>query len=197
MIPLLPKIKIKVKTVQPSDTAKDDVDYITPQFRHIKELSQLKYDAEEKREQHLIQQSGQMQTAFSFVTAAVFMAIPICIEYRGPLSLCFFLVSVSVISGFLILSLLFASIAQWRWKTKSFPDVSEIKSGILNSQEWQKFCIEYHQIDQWINLVGEVQEEKAHLNDRRVKLIIASMLCFYASIGSVIVSFIVGMIKMF
>lgn len=58
-------------------------DLITPQYRHIKELSALKYEAEEKREQNLIQQSSQMQTVFSFMTAAIFMAVPICIEYRG------------------------------------------------------------------------------------------------------------------
>lgn len=197
MILLLPKIKIKSKIVQAADTANDDIDYITPQYRHIKELAQLKYDAEEKREQHLIQQSGQMQTAFSFVTAAVFMAIPICIEYRGPLSLYFFLGSVSVISGFLILSLLLASISQWRWKTKSFPDVSKIKSEVLDNPEWKKLCIEYYQIDQWVKLVSEVQAEKAHLNDRRVNLIMASMLCFYVAIAAIIVSFIIGILKMF
>ena len=58
---------------------------ITSQFRHIKELSELKYEAEEKREQNLIQQSSQMQTVFSFMTAAIFMAVPICIEHRGNL----------------------------------------------------------------------------------------------------------------
>ena len=93
---------------------------ITSQFRHIKELSELKYEAEEKREQNLIQQSSQMQTVFSFMTAAIFMAVPICIEHRGNLSLEFFLVSVSVIVVFLIASLTLASLAQWRWKTETF-----------------------------------------------------------------------------
>ena len=50
---------------------------ITAQYQHIKELATLKYDAEEKREQNLIQQSSQMQTAFSFMTAAVFAATAI------------------------------------------------------------------------------------------------------------------------
>ena len=52
-----------------------DVDQISPQYRHIKELATLKYEAEEKREQGLIQQSSQMQTVFSFMTAALFMAV--------------------------------------------------------------------------------------------------------------------------
>ena len=69
---------------------------ITAQYQYIKELATLKYDAEEKREQNLIQQSSQMQTAFSFMTAAVFAALAyssafsVRIEYRGKLTLNFF-----------------------------------------------------------------------------------------------------------
>ena len=59
-------------TIEPEET-----DQITPQYQHIKELAILKYDAEEKREQSLIQQSSQMQTVFSFLTAALFMETPI------------------------------------------------------------------------------------------------------------------------
>lgn len=169
---------------------------ITSQFRYIKELSKLKYEAEEKREQNLIQQSSQMQTGFSFMTAAIFMAVPICIEHRGNLSLEFFLVSVSVIVVFLIASLTLASLAQWRWKTETFPDVKKIKDSVLNNPEWEKLTVEYNQIDQLVDIIGKVQEEKAKLNDRRVRLIIASMICFYCSIISVIVSFIIGIAKM-
>lgn len=96
----------------PCLTASDsNDDLIIPQYRHIKELSTLKYEAEEKREKNLIQQSSQMQTVFSFMTAAIFMAVPICIENRGPLSLNFFLVSISIIVLFLIASLVLASLA--------------------------------------------------------------------------------------
>ena len=84
--------KVKL-TLKPKENNPQDL--ITPQYRHIKELALLKYDAEEKRELNLIQQSSQMQTAFSFMTAAVFMAVPICIEYRGILTLKFFLVSLT------------------------------------------------------------------------------------------------------
>lgn len=170
-------------------------DLITPQYRHIKELSALKYEAEEKREQNLIQQSSQMQTVFSFMTAAIFMAVPICIEYRGALSLEFFLVSISIIVSFLIASLVLASLAQWRWKTETFPDVLQIKDNVINNPEWQKLTVEYNQIDQWVDIIGKVQGKKAKLNDRRVHLIMASMICFYCSIFSVVVCFMVGIAK--
>lgn len=167
-------------------------DKVTPQYKHIKELSQLKYDAEEKREQSLIQQASQMQTVFSFVTAAVFMAVPVCIQYRGELSLKFFFLSISLITAFILFSLVLASIAQWRWKTKTFPDIDVIKKTVIENPEWEKFLCEYYRIDQWINLVAIVQKEKARLNDRRVKLIIASMICFFCSVITTVISFIVA-----
>ena len=173
-----------------------ETEYITPQYRYIKELSQLKYDAEEKREQGLLQQSNQMQTAFSFMTAAVFMAVPICIDHKGALELKFFLVHITIITAFLLASLVLASIAQWRWKTKSFPDVKDIMSSVRDNPEWEKFLHEYNQIDQWVDLISEVQAEKAKLNDRRVKLIMASMICFYSSIACIVFSFILAVIHM-
>lgn len=170
-------------------------DLITTQYRYIKELSALKYESEEKREQNLIQQSSQMQTVFSFMTAAIFMAVPICIEYRGTLSLEFFLVSISIIVAFLIASLILASLAQWRWKTETFPDVIQIKDSVIDNPEWQKLTVEYNQISQWVDLIAKVQKEKAKLNGRRVWLIMASMICFYCSIFSVVISFIIGIAK--
>lgn len=167
-------------------------DKVTPQYQHIKELSQLKYEAEEKREQSLIQQASQMQTVFSFITAAVFMAVPVCMQYRGELSLKFFFISISFITTFILFSLIFASIAQWRWKTKSFPDVEVIKKSVLENPEWEKTLCEYNRIDQWINLVAIVQNEKARLNDRRVKLIMTSMICFFCSVITIAISFIVA-----
>lgn len=185
--------KIKLKAIGRAQN--DESDAITSQFRHIKELSKLKYDAEERREQNLIQQSSQMQTVFSFMTAAIFMAAPICIEYRGTLSLEFFLLSISIVVIFLTASLVLASIAQWRWKTKALPDIATIKDEVINTPNWETLTIEYNQIDQWVNIIGEVQSEKAKLNDRRVKLIMASMICFYCSISSIVISFVIGISK--
>lgn len=170
-------------------------DLITPQYRHIKELSALKYEAEEKREQNLIQQSSQMQTVFSFMSAALLMAVSICIEYRGPISLEFFLAATALIMFFLLLSLVLASIAQWRWKTETLPDVFQIKDSVVNSPEWKKLTVEYYQIDQWVDIIGKVQERKAKLNDRRVHLIMASMGFFYLSIFLVALFFLIGILK--
>ena len=186
-------IKIVKVPIKPGKQQIED-QKISSQFHYIKELSLLKYDAEEKRELNLIQQSSQMQTAFSFMTAAVFMALPICIEYRGVLSLKFFLVSSSIISVFLIASLILASIAQWRWKLESLPDIAVLKDAILNNEEWVSLFIEHIQLAQFVDLISKVQDHKAHLNDRRVKLIMASMITFYLSVGSIIISFAIAII---
>ena len=188
-------INIVKVPIKPSKQQIED-QKISSQFHYIKELSLMKYDAEEKREQNLIQQSSQMQTAFSFMTAAVFMALPICIEYRGVLSLKFFLVSISIISVFLIASLILASIAQWRWKLESLPDIAVLKDAILNNEEWESLCIEHVQLAQFVDLISKVQDHKARLNDRRVKLIMASMITFYLSVASIIISFAIAIILM-
>ena len=167
---------------------------ILSQYRYIKKLADEKYSAEEKREANLVQQSSQMQTAFSFITAAVFMATPICLEYRGSLPLCFFLVSLSTITGCILVSLILASVAQWRWKTESFPDIDVLKESIIGSAEWQKLTEEYNQLAQHIDLLAKVQREKSRLNDRRVKLIMGSMIFFWISIACVFISFVVAML---
>lgn len=178
------------------NTHSEQEQIITAQYRYIKELAIMKYNAEEQREQNLVQQSSQMQTAFSFMTAAIFMVLPICIEYRGALSLTFFFISTSFISAFLISSLITASLAQWRWKTESLPDVNVVKDSIINSVEWKSLCLESAQLAQYVNLIGKVQAVKAKLNDRRVNLIMASMICFYFSIASIVISFIVAIVMM-
>jgi len=167
---------------------------ILSQYRYIKELADEKYSAEERREDSLIQQSSQMQTIFSFITAAVFMAAPICLEYRGSLPLWFFLVSLSTITGCILVSLILASIAQWRWKTETFPDIEVLKNSIIGSDDWQKLTVEYNQLAQHIELLAKVQKEKSRLNDRRVKLIMGSMIFFWTSIVCVVISFVAAMI---
>ena len=174
--------------------AKDKDNLIASQYRYIKELADEKLASEQKREDSLIQQSSQMQTAFSFITGAVFMVVPICIDNRGSVSLMFYIVSLSAITFCILISLILASIVQWRWKTETFPDIEEIKSSVVYSKEWHKLTEEHYQLVQHVELLSKIQREKARLNDLRVKLIMGSMVFFWISISCVAISFIVGMI---
>ncbi|MBX4268896.1 hypothetical protein [Clostridium estertheticum] len=162
-------------------------------LKHIKEIAKLKYESELKREDSLIKQSSQMQTVFSFVTGSIFMAVTVIISNRGKLSLKFFLVAISCIMIFLIVSLVTASLAQQRKIQNTFPDVYVLEKFV--SDNWEDTMKESQRLKQWIDLVAKVQIEKSNLNNKRVNYIRFSMGSFYGAIISIIFWFIVGVIK--
>ena len=161
---------------------------------HIKELSKLKYESEGKREQSLISQSSQMQTAFSFVSVAILMLLPICLENRGNISANFFIWATSSVLLLLFTSLGLASIAQWRWKAKTFMDISDIYK--FFESEYEGAESEAQRLKQWVIMVGEVQKSTSDINEKRVKLIMASMICFYASLALMLIWVIAGFVKL-
>lgn len=163
-------------------------------YEYTKELSQMKYDSELRREDSLIQQSSQMQTAFSFMTAAVFMAAPVLIEYRGNISLEFFLISFSIIVFFLLVSLVSASLAQVRRKYQGILDITDIEDFV--SENWEASLKKSVQLQQWVRMIGKVQKAKADINDKRVVCIKISMLSFYASLLAIVVFYLIGIQKL-
>ena len=54
---------------------------VVEKFQYLNEYAKFRYENELRREDSIIRQASQMQTAFSFVTAAMFMVAPIVIEY--------------------------------------------------------------------------------------------------------------------
>lgn len=74
-------------------------------FAYMVDFAKMIYENEERREGSLIQQAGQMQTAFSFVVATLFMVATIVIEYKGCLTLTFLLIAFSSITACLLVSL--------------------------------------------------------------------------------------------
>lgn len=163
-------------------------------YAHVKELSQMKYESELRREDSLIQQSSNMQTAFSFSTAALFMIAPITIEYRGNLSINFFLIVFSSITASLLLSLLFASFAQKRHLNTTFPDVVVIEKEV--SDNFGVLITKAQQYKQWVDLIGKVQKSKSEINDKRVSWIRWSMWLFYLAIALSAFWFVVAICKM-
>ena len=163
-------------------------------YKHVKELAKLKYESELRREDSLIQQSSHMQTAFSFMTAAVFMATPILLEYRGALSTTFFLVSISSIIMALLLSLVFASLAQRRVKKQTFLNIPDIEKFV--SDTYERTLSEAAQLKQWVQVVGDVQTDLDKTNNQRVLWIRLSMGCFFASIILIAAWYIIGISKL-
>lgn len=164
-------------------------------FAYVKEFAMMKLESETRREDSLIQQSANMQTAFSFTTAALFMVAPIAVEYRGKMSLEFLLLAFSTITALMLVSLLFASMAQNRQLNITFPDID------VFTQQIEDAYVDYltpAQRDKALaELIGKVQKSKDKINDKRVKRIKWSMRAFYAALALTVVWFFVALYIMF
>lgn len=164
-------------------------------FAYVKEFAMMKLESETRREDSLIQQSANMQTAFSFTTAALFMVAPIAVEYRGKMSLEFLLLAFSTITALMLVSLLFASMAQNRQLNITFPDID------VFTQQIEDAYVDYltpAQRDKALaELIGKVQKSKDKINDKRVKRIKWSMRAFYAALALTVVWFFVALCIMF
>lgn len=164
-------------------------------YMYVKELGTLKYEAELRREDSLIQQSSHMQTAFSFMSAALFMAAPILIDNRdNQLSLNFFFAAFSSIVFFLLASLVAASLAQRRVLRPTFMSIPDIEAFV--SSTYKQTLKRSAQLKQWVQVVGDVQVGLQKVNEKRVMLIRISMGSFLGSIGLIVFWYIVALIKM-
>lgn len=132
---------------------------ITAQYQYIKELATLKYDAEEKENKIWFNSPVRCKRLFIHDSSCV-CSYGYLHRIPGKADFEFFPDSSIYCYLLLIVSLLLASIAQWRWKTEAFPDIQDIKNTVVNDPEWEKLTIKYHQINQWIDMVGKVQKKK-------------------------------------
>lgn len=168
-------------------------DTLVAKFEYLNEYAKIKYDSEFRREEAIIKQASQMQTAFSFVTAALFMIAPIVIEYGKSLSLTFFLIVFATITTALLLSLLFATIAQNRKKSKSLTNIATFIEHMERNENY--FETEEQRSKYIIKTYGEIQEEKAEINDKRISKLRISMLFFYIALALCAFWFIVAICK--
>ena len=117
----------------------------------------------------LIQQAAHMQTAFSFVSAALFMVAAIIIDNRGRISLEFLLVAFSSISAVLLSSLFCATQAQKRYKRTSFPNARQLQRLIENQHG--NFCSDAQRHKYVVKTYSEIHESLCNVNESRVKWI--------------------------
>lgn len=161
---------------------------------HIRQIAQIIYDAEFRREDSLIQQSTQMQTAFSFTTAALFMVAAIAVDYKYPLSFGFLLLAFSSITALLLSSLIFATFAQRREKREDYASIKETKDFIIKTYE--TINTKAAKDLQYIEMLEKIQSAVKRTNDNKVVLIQWSMRLFYCALGLSVFWFIVALIKM-
>jgi len=140
-------------------------------------------ELEEKREQSIITQSSHMLTAFSLFSAAMLMAIPIVIEQTiVPKEQVLSLAGLLFIP--LVASLVLTIIAQWRYKYQTMITAEEFRDKFLHNEDEYQCQSQFD--SQWIDQIAQVQQSKIGTNNRRARLIKASMICFLVSIGILI-----------
>ena len=162
-------------------------------MEHAVKIGERKYDEERAREEALIAQASQMQTVFSIVTVVLFGAAAIFADHRANIPTLFLIISIPVITTTIGASLVLSSIVQWRFKTTTLPDLSVLREYTFESKEWESITSKIAQQKQYYNLLQDVQTAKCKLNDKRVRLTIASIICFWASIAESVAAFIVGL----
>ena len=159
-------------------------------YEFIADFEERIYANEERREDSLIQQAAHMQTAFSFVSAAVFMVAEIVIEHRSNLSLEFLLVSFSVICALLIASLFCATKAQTRYVREVFQDAKSFQETVEN--ERQALSTKMRRCKYIADTYAKLHPSLRETNEKRVEWIDISMKLFQASLSACVLTFTIA-----
>lgn len=160
----------------------EDLDAL--RMKNVFEFGKFSFELEEKREQGILNQSGQMLTAFSLFSAAILMALPLVVDYTSvPGIKALYLAAFSLTP--LVASLVLATIAQWRFKYQTMQNAEEFEKLLYQnrSEYMSQSAYDY----QWSYQLSAVQKSKKKINDIRVKLVKASMICFWASVVILVV----------
>lgn len=151
--------------------------------KNMVEFAKFSYELEEKREQSLIEQSSQMLTAFSVASAALLMAVPIILD-NISISKRKVLLSAGLVLFFMLISMVLAVISQWRFKYKTMMNGEELLQKVEANAESHIYQAQYDY--QWIDQIKEIQESKKKNNDKRYRLIHASMIFFFVATASLL-----------
>ena len=171
----------------------DDSQFQNDCYAYMAAFARIIYENEEQRESSLIQQASQMQTAFSFVIAAVFMVAAIVVENHDPLSLDFLLLCFSTITIALLISLVAATIAQSRYKRDDFPQVATMKMRVIT--EFENFKTEAQRSKYLLDTYEVMHKSYEETNEKRRKWVVISMNSFYTALALCALWFFVGICK--
>lgn len=164
--------------------APHSIEQETLRMKNVAEFAKFSFELEEKREQSVINQAGQMLMAFSVTSVAELMAVPILIEHTN-LPDCMILFSSGLILTFLLASMTLAIISQWRFHYKTMFNGKELLQRVEADVYRHAFQPQYD--FQWILQLSAIQESKKKNNDIRCNLIQASMIAFFVAVACVVV----------
>lgn len=161
-------------------------------FETLKEYAVFAYEQEVKREESMKLQANNMQSAFSFVSAAVVMSIPVIYQYKGELSYLFLFSAFSTILIALGLSLLFATLSLKLMKQDACLNILEQKEYF--AENFDALKEKTARLDYWLKYYDKLQSAKRksievrikYLNWSRYMFISSLFLCFFWFITSVI-----------
>ena len=144
---------------------------------------------EQRREQNIISQAVRMQTAFSFVIMAFITIVQLLLENweNAPKKIIIIAVSTIIIS--LALSLVFATVVQWRKKRSDLPSANNIISDVIKHEEYYKSNEQqnYYLLETY-NQIHKSLEDNNNWRNKYLKL---SMYFFFVSLSLSAVWFIV------
>lgn len=175
------KIKVKEK-----DNSEEKI------YKNIYEYAKMSLEFEEKREQSLISQSNRMLTAFS-ITTGVLLIIHERVQNASSISIPF-INSITIICMILfVTSMILALLVSWRYKYKSLPSPETMMNHILSNKEC--FITSEQRNKSFTETIDSVWKSKNTLNNKRAKLIIASMSIYFSSVGVALISTIIVLIS--
>ena len=166
----------------------DTFDQFLLRTENARDFAKFSFEQEEKREQSLLSQSGRMLTALSVLSAALTVFVRILLENTDGLKFKI-LLSAGLVLLLLLGSMVLAVISQWRFKYLTMLNGKEFFKKIEEDKRRHVYQSQYNY--QWIDQLSRIQESKKANNDKRFRLIHASMIVFFVAIGILLLSVLI------
>lgn len=157
--------------------------------RFKKQVIVTSYEREIEKERDIISQSLQMQYAFSFLAAAIFIVAQLACEYRGNVSLNVVYIIFSFISAPLIICMVFATMAQMRMMHDESGDADPLIKDIDKNYDHLK-----NEVDQCCYLTElhrQLQMSLSRNNTKRIQYLRISQISLFITIGFCFIGYIV------
>lgn len=141
-------------------------------------LVRLKYEDELRRESSLIQQATQIQVVFSFAIAFLYTALPVVLDELNPKWDRLAYAVSGTTSLFLLSSLGCATLAQWRYKMKTFPSFDDIKNELFESDTSKQLYVRSAQEQKLGKTLEQITESLEFTNNKRLRFILIAKILF-------------------
>lgn len=137
---------------------------------NILELGKFSYSLQEKREESLINQAGRMLIACSISAGLLPLMLP---KAAGA--------GLALLLAGLLISIVFAAIAGWRFKTSAMPSIEVFFDGVYD--RWEEFTAQPAFDMQWKYHLAALHKSKKRNNDKRAICILISTVSLVCSLA--------------